>query len=109
MNAQHARVAEVLDLLASEGAQLAYQRNVPISDVAAELRCMWFDDLGEVWRSDQFTQRERDRLERFHQFYSDRLNRIPKSLPLMHRSPVWQEVSAEAARVLDDLAWHRTT
>jgi len=38
------QIIEILQLLASEEPQLAYERDVPHVDITSELLCMWFDD-----------------------------------------------------------------
>lgn len=94
--------------LASKDEQLAYERDVPIANVPAELVCMWFDDLyhrdGELFL-EAFSPAERERLARFHGFYDVRHKHLPDTLAEMHQNEAWLEVMAEAQRVLDDLGW----
>jgi hypothetical protein len=105
MNMPRQRITEVLQLLSSKEAQIEYQRDVPIADVSAELLCMWFDDLGDVWLSTELSSKERDRLELFNRFYAKRAAQLPKNLEEMHNSVAWQEVIDEARDVLIDLGW----
>jgi hypothetical protein len=94
--------------LASKDEQLAYERDVPIANVPAELACMWFDDLyqpdGDLFL-EAFTPTERDRLARFHTFYDARIEQLPDTLAELHRDAAWLEVMGEAQRVLEDLGW----
>jgi hypothetical protein len=38
-------IVGLMRMLASKNEQLAYERDVPIANVPAELVCMWFDDF----------------------------------------------------------------
>jgi hypothetical protein len=101
-------IVELVQTLASKEQQLAYQRNVPIANVPAELVCMWFDDLYHPqWDLfiEAFTLVERERLARFHTFYDARHKRLPDTLAEMHQNPAWLEVMNEAQQVLKDLGW----
>ncbi|HXT40173.1 MAG TPA: hypothetical protein VN887_09130, partial [Candidatus Angelobacter sp.] len=76
------RVIELLQLLASEEQQLAYERDVPHVDITAELLCMWFNDLyhpGESRFDSSFTADERSMLASFHQLYEEKSRRLPAS------------------------------
>ena len=94
--------------LASKDEQLAYEFNVPIANVPAELVCMWFDDLYHPDADlflEAFTPAERERLARFHAFYEARVEQLPDTLAEMHQNAAWLEVMSEAQRVMDDLGW----
>ena len=101
-------IIELVQTLASKEEQLAYERNVPIANVPAELICIWFDDLYHPqWDLfiEAFAPVERDRLAKFHIFYEARHKRLPDSLAEMHQNPAWIEVMNEAQQVLKDLGW----
>ena len=101
-------IVELVQLLASSEQQLAYQRDVPIANVPAELVCMWFDDLYHPqWDLfvEAFSETERNRLATFHRFYDARVEQLPNSLEEMHQSVVWRDVMSEAKQVLNDLGW----
>jgi hypothetical protein len=101
-------IVGLVRLLASKDEQLAYQRDVPIANVPAELVCMWFDDLYHPYDnvfSEVFSPAECERLARFHEFFDVRHKHLPATLPEMHNNSEWLDVMAEARRVLDDLGW----
>jgi hypothetical protein len=103
------RVRELLALLASEDDQLAYERDVPIAQVPAELLCMWFNDTyhpGPDWSS-HFTNRELEALARFHGIYerlSERLPKSPSTVRTWLADPLWRRIMAEAAATLVELS-----
>ena len=97
----------VLELLASPAAQLAYQRDVPIADVSAELLCMWFDDS---FRPDDrqlralFTDDEWSGLLAFHAYYDTVAARLRNELPPIQELvllPIWQDLARSATKTLD--------
>ena len=60
------QIRELLQLLATEEEQLAYERNVPHVDITAELVCMWFNDLYDAKHAatdSTFSDSERTALE----------------------------------------------
>ncbi|MBI5380584.1 MAG: hypothetical protein HZA31_01665 [Opitutae bacterium] len=101
------QISELLQLLASEEEQLAYERNVPHVDITAELVCMWFDELYDakhVATDFTFSDNERAVLAEFHQFYDARVDRLPESQGTVRTwlaSPVWREVMEQARRTLE--------
>jgi len=101
-------VVSLMRLLASKDEQLAYEREVPIANVPAELVCMWFDDIYHP-DSDLFIEAfslpERERLARFDTYYDARHKQLPNTLTEMHQNQAWLEVMDEAQRVLQDLGW----
>jgi hypothetical protein len=101
-------IVGLMRMLASKDEQLAYERDVPIADVPAELVCMWFDDLYHPDTDlflEAFSPSERERLARFHVFYNARHKRLADTLAEMHQNGAWLEVMDEAQQVLDDLGW----
>src|ERR1041385_4150611 len=92
------RFVELLQLLASEEQQLAYERDVPNVDITAELLCMWFDDLYDSKHADSdssFSADERAALAEFHRFYDERSRALPKSQGTIRTwltSPIWREI-----------------
>jgi hypothetical protein len=108
MNHQERKViVELLQLLASEEQQLAYERDVPHVDITTELVCMWFDDQYHPKQrhfESCFTATELAALEEFHQFYDVRVDKLPKSQGSVRTwldSPVWREVMEQARRTLE--------
>jgi len=100
-------VSELLQLIASEDGQLAYERDVPYVDIRVELLCMWFDD---TYHPDDglfaacFTADERSALARFHAFYAERRRGLPDSEGTVRTwlaSPVWREIMKEASATLE--------
>ena len=81
-------IIELLQLLASEEEQLAYERNVPHVNITVELRCMWFDDQyhpDDAVFVSCFTTDELSALAEFHRFYDERKSDV--SLPQMKQLP----------------------
>jgi hypothetical protein len=101
---------ELLQLLACEDEQLAYERSVPHVDITVELVCMWFDDLyDEKYAASDpaFTDVERAALAEFHQFYEKRYWRLPKRCGTVRTwlaNPIWQEIMRKADETLSQLA-----
>ncbi|MGV3531443.1 MAG: hypothetical protein ACO1QR_03675 [Chthoniobacteraceae bacterium] len=102
-------IRRLLQLLASEEEQLAYERNVPRVDITAELLCMWFDDFydGEQVASDPaFSVCERQALDEFHQFYDAKAELLPESHGTVRTwlaTPEWREVMEQAQRTLSQI------
>ncbi len=98
-------IRELLALLASEEEQLAYERDVPIANVPAELVCMWFDDTyhpDAAWFR-PFTTEELLALAEFHAAYAGVVQRLPPSqgsVGTWHACPVWKAIMTAAARAL---------
>jgi hypothetical protein len=103
------QVVELLQLLASEDRQLAYERNVPHVDITAELLCMWFNDTyhpGDKFFASWFTEGERAALAQFHTFYEARSRRLPESQGTVRTwlaSPMWREIMEEASKTLEKI------
>ncbi len=101
---------ELLQLLASEDEQLAYERNVAHVDITAELVCMWFNDLYDEKHAatdSTFTDVERAALTEFHQFYGERHRRLPESCGTVRTwlaSPIWREIMRKAHETLSRIA-----
>jgi hypothetical protein len=102
-------IIDLLQLLASEEQQLAYERDVPHVDVTNELVCMWFDDhyhpgppLDPFFSLDELAA-----IHEFSCFFEDRLSRLPESLGTVRTwlgSPVWREVMEQARKTLERFA-----
>lgn len=99
-------IRELLALLADPERQRAYERNVPIAHVPAELVCMWFDDL---YQSDDaafrraFSAPELAALEEFDRAYrlvADELEPLPATVKDLHAHPAWGRVSPAASAAL---------
>ena len=97
-----AGIIDLLKLLASEDEQLAYQKNVPHVDIAAELVSRWFDDLchpNDNSFISSFGTEELEALAAFHRFYNGRVNQLPESegtIRIWLGSPIWREVMRKA-------------
>lgn len=101
-------IVGLIRTLASKDEQLAYELNVPVANVPAELVCMWFDDLYHPDADsflECFTPAERERLAKFHAFFDARLERLPDTLAEVHQNAAWLEVMSEAQQVIDELGW----
>ncbi len=104
------QIIELLDLLRSEEEQLEYERNVPHVDITNELLCMWFDDQYNPKFRDFdscFTREELAALAEFHQFYDERVSKLPSSQGTVRTwlaSPVWREVMQKAEYTLARLS-----
>ena len=100
-------VIELLELLASEDEQLAYEANVPHVDITLELVAMWFDDLcrGDgPPRDGVFAPDEQAALADFHRFYDGRRRRLPASEGTVRTwlaNPAWREIMKEAHTTLE--------
>jgi len=108
MNAIRTSIKELLELLASEEAQVEYEKSVPTANVPAELVCMWFDDSyhpSSPQHIEAFSKAERDILAAFNEMYDARVESLPATLSGMHASQQWAEVVAEAQQVLSKIAW----
>lgn len=98
---------ELLQLLASEQQQLAYESEVRNVDITAELLCMWFDDQYHPQQrhfEHCFTPAELAALDEFHLFYNERVSRLPESQGTIRSwlaSPVWREIMESARRTLE--------
>ncbi len=104
-----ANIVELLQLLASEDEQLAYEKNVPHVDITAELVCMWFNDQ---YHPDSagfiscFKPDELAALAEFHRFYGERDKRLPESNGTVRTwlaSPVWREIMLKAQKTLEKM------
>lgn len=109
MNAERRTMLDLLRLLADPEAQRAYERNVPIAQVPAELLCMWFDDLYHPDSSafhEAFDPVERAALARFHAVFTEVADRMPERLERvaeLHAWSEWSVVVRAAARVLTQI------
>jgi|RhiMetdeSRZDD1v2_1073273.scaffolds.fasta_scaffold1195220_1 DNA-dependent RNA polymerase auxiliary subunit epsilon len=103
-------IIELLQLLASEEEQLAYERNVPHVNITVELLCMWFDDRyhpDEAVFVSCFTTDELSALAEFHRFYDERKDQLPPGEGTVRTwldSPVWRDVMLKAKSTLEQIA-----
>lgn len=113
MTTPHSRrglICELLQLLASEEEQLAYEQNVPHVDITAELICMWFDDVYDathIATDSAFSSSEQAALAEFHKLYEERVDRLPESQGSVRTwlaSPVWREIMQQARMTLERIA-----
>lgn len=108
-NATRHTMLDLLRLLADPEAQRAYERNVPIAQVPAELFCMWFDDQyhpDSVTFQEAFDPVERAALARFHAVFSEVADRMPERIGRvaeLHARREWPVVVQAAARVLAEI------
>ena len=99
------RLVEVLELMASPEAQLAYQEQVPIADVPAELICMWDETF---WINDPevraaFSADEWVALEKYDSIFHRVCALLPPQLPPLlefQKTQLWLRLSRGAARAL---------
>ena len=105
-------VLGLLRLLGDPEAQLAYERNVPIADVPAELFCMWFDDqyhpATELFRA-AFCSGERAILAAFHERFEVVADSLPRDLGRvadLHEHSGWQTLMLDAVDTLKSLGEH---
>ena len=108
MNPQKVNVINTLQLIASPVQQKDYNDNVPIAQVAGELICQWFDDFFHPEDSDfreLFSIQEWQILMEFHNFYEERVDKLPDTYEAMRYSSVWTEVVGKANWALSRLGW----
>jgi hypothetical protein len=104
------QIIGILELLASQEQQLAYERNLPHMDISAELLCMWFDDHyrpDDMFFSSCFTADELAVLAEFHRFYEERSKQLPESHGTIRTwlaSRVWREIMSRADETASGLA-----
>lgn len=97
-----------LRLLSDFDAQSAYERDVPIANVPAELVCGWFDDsyhpASEPFIA-AFSSDELAVLAEFNDFYEARLRTIPtdSGVARLQATPQWTEIRDKAAATLEAL------
>lgn len=103
-------IREELELLASEEAQLAYERSVPHVDITAELLCRWFDDSyhpeDDGFRA-CFDSSELEVLARFNRFFDERTPMLPESKGTVRtwlEIPEWRAIMREARSTLEQIA-----
>lgn len=102
-------ILDLLRLLSDSDRQIAYERDVPIASVPAELFCMWFDDQyhpeSDLFTA-AFTPRERAILAAFHQRFeaaSDCLPQNFRSVADLHARAEWQSLMRAAGDALKQL------
>lgn len=102
------QIVELLQLLALEEQQLAYERDVSQVDITAELVCMWFDDQYSPGQGfdNSFSPDELVALDEFHRFFDERVAHLPASQGTVRTwlvSSVWRDVMEQARRTLERL------
>ena len=101
-------LVEHLELLASADAQREYQRTVPIASVAAELFCIWYDDVPDEaaiaqFVSPVFSPDEQQALRRMHAVLEDVSRRLGQDMPYIEDfidTPPWWRLRDEAVAAL---------
>ena len=98
----------LLDLIGDFEAQRAYERNVPIANVPAELVSMWFDDAYQPdseQHAKAFSAREQELLARFHAAYNECADDLPcdNGVSALHQSSQWIAVSRGAAKTAREI------
>lgn len=100
-------IKELLELSSKEQ-QLEYQANVPIADIAAELVCMWFDDMfhpdTDLFKK-SFTPEEISQLSSFNKFYDNLANELPYTLEGYHKCKEWEQIMEKAQQVYGAIQW----
>ena len=102
-------IVEELELLADLEAQRAYERNVPIADVPAELFCGWFDDTYHPTSPafiQAFSEDERRVLADFNERFDSESNEIGRDLPSLaelQALPAWEQVASSAQMALESI------
>ena len=96
----------LLRLLGDPAAQIAYDRNVPIAQVPAELFCMWFDDFyhpDSEHFQDAFSIDECAILAAFHERYRKIRGSLPRYLGRvadLHSHAAWHALMSAAVDTL---------
>lgn len=108
-NPLRSTILSLLRMLGDSDAQLAYERNVPIASVPAELVCMWFDDhyhpTTESFQT-AFSRRERAILAAFHERYETVASSLPADLRRvadLQALGAWRTLMRDAVDTLRDL------
>lgn len=95
-----------LEIVSSYEEQQAYERNVPIADVPAEVICMWADSVdGDQlgWFTEPaFSPSEQAAIREFHAVWKGVIEDTPQSLPALSEligTEPWERlrIAAEAA------------
>ena len=94
MTPNRANIINILNLIASESDQLAYQNLAPVN-VANELVNQWFDDFynptDKQFKS-EFSDEELASLREFNAYYEARDAVLPDSLDEMLKTQAWREI-----------------
>ena len=97
----------LLDLIGDFEAQRAYEQNVPIANVPAELVCMWFDAYhpDSEQHAKAFSAREQELLARFHAAYDECADDLPcdNGIAVLQQSSQWIALSREAAKTAGEI------
>jgi hypothetical protein len=103
-------IHELLVLIGDRDAQRAYERDVPIANVPAELICMWFEDHyhpAAGWFVSAFSADELAELAAFNDFYRARTDNLPTSggIDVLQKAREWGEIVNRARATLVRLGW----
>jgi len=106
---RHNNIIEILELLASEENQLAYERDVPHVDITAELVSMWFKDQYQLGKGFDafFSPDELAALARFHRFDDERVDRLPERKGTVRTwlaDSLWRQIMQQAEATLRQIA-----
>ena len=102
-------ILDILELWASKDKQLAYQENVPIAQVSAELFCQWADDFYDpdsIQFNLAFDENEREILAEFDRSLDDISERLMNNLPYITdfvKTNEWLSLNQLAAETLDKI------
>lgn len=102
MNEYREEFIDLLQLLASKEKQDEYQKNVPHVNIAQELICMCFDDFyyDGTHLKNYFNDEETKILKEFHEYYEERVKRLPNSYAEFWHSSLWKEIVQKAEETL---------
>ena len=97
----------LLRTIASPEKQTAYQKNVPIANVANEIVCQWFDDFhpnSELFRQ-AFLEEEIKLLEQFTRVFDKQVDKLPDNLEALLASAEWEFIMSKARVTLEAAGW----
>lgn len=102
-----AAILDLLQILACEERQLAYERDASHVNITEELIVMWFNDQyhpDDAYFASCFTQDELTDLAEFNQYFDDRRRQLLDSHGTIRTwlsCPVWREIIQKAQRTLE--------
>ena len=98
-------ILEALTLISSKEMQLSYQKKVQISDVSAEIFCLWEDSYcpdGDIFKMG-FNKEELNALSRFNITFEEVCDDSPDDLPSIDEvvtTAYWKKYSDTAGEIL---------
>ena len=101
-------IAENISLLASPSAQLAYEKDVPIADVPAELVCMFCDDLYHPKSAGfiaEFSESELKDLAHLYGLLVEASAIKASSVAELLKEECWRSVVKTAKNLSNNLTW----